>query len=66
MKFIEVHMPLDDYYMLKDSLDNTEKWQVFGVYDEEITAQIRYLYKQIKILKSNEKQAIKTNSKSNL
>ena len=59
MKFIEVHMPLDDYYMLKDSLDNTEKWQVFGVYDEEITAQIRYLYQQIKILKSNEKKAIK-------
>ena len=59
-------MPLDDYYMLKDSLDNTEKWQVFGVYDEEITAQIRYLYKQIKILKSNEKQANKTNSKRNL
>ena len=62
MKFIEVHMPLDDYYMLKDSLDNTEKWQVFGVYDEEITAQIRYLYKQIKILKSNEKKAIKAQS----
>ena len=59
-------MPLDDYYMLKDSLDNTEQWQVFGVYDEEITAQIRYLYQQIKILKSNEKKAIKTNSKSNL
>ena len=59
-------MPLDDYYMLKDSLDNTEKWQVFGVYDEETTAQISYLYKQIKILKSNEKQANKTNSKSNL
>ena len=47
-------------------MDNTERWQVFGVYDEEITEQIRYLYKQIKILKSNEKQAIKTNSKSNL
>ena len=62
MKFIEVHMPLDDYYMLKDSLDNTEKWQVFGVYDEEITAQIRYLYQQIKILKSNEKKAIKAQS----
>ena len=62
MKFIEVHMPLDDYYMLKDSMDNTEKWQVFGVYDEEITAQIRYLYKQIKILKSNEKKAIKAQS----
>ena len=55
-------MPLDDYYMLKDSLDNTEQWQVFGVYDEEITAQIRYLYKQIKILKSNEKKAIKAQS----
>ena len=69
MKFIEVHMPLDDYFMLMKShyhpID-TEKWQVFGVCDEEITAQIRYLYKQIKILKSNEKKAIKTNSKSNL
>ena len=29
---------------------------------EEITAQIRYLYQQIKILKSNEKKAIKAQS----
>ena len=57
-------MPLDDYMWLKnnlDYLDNTDKWQVFGVYDEEITEQIRYLYKQIQMLKSNEKKAIKTN-----
>ena len=64
-------MPWDDYLELINSLNNrdlidTGKWQVFGVYDEEITAQIRYLYQQIKILKSNEKKAIKTNSKSNL
>ena len=91
MKFIEVHMPWDDYLKLVNNLNSlefidlinsfesrdfadlvkafkgfdlidTEKWQVFGVYDEEITAQIRYLYQQIKILKSNEKKAIKTQS----
>ena len=64
MKFIEVHMPLDMYYELMHSLNigDTCKWQVFGVYDEEITAQIRYLYQQIKILKSNEKKAIKAQS----
>ena len=64
MQFIEVHMPLDVYYRLMRSLDSvdTYNWQVFGVYDEEITAQIRYLYQQIKILKSNEKKAIKAQS----
>ena len=63
MKFIEVHMPLDDYIFLKENWNLTpDKWQVFGVYDEEISIKIKQLYTQIRILKSNEKKAIKAQS----
>ena len=61
MKYIEVHMPLEDFQLLFDSGD-TSQWEVFGVYDYEITKEMSYLYKQIKILKSNEKETIKSKS----
>ena len=53
MKYIEVHMPKSDYEMLWASMD-TSSWYVFGVYDKEVTEQIKALFKQIQILKSNE------------
>ena len=58
---MEVHMPFEDYQLLFDSGD-TSQWEEFGVYDYEITKEMSYLYKQIKILKSNEKETIKSKS----
>jgi len=59
MKYIEVHMPEDDYQLLWNSMD-TSSWYVFGVYDKEVTEQIKALFKQIQILKSNENLQKKT------
>lgn len=55
MKFIEVHMPESDFDLLSNSMD-VSSWFVMGVYDKEISEQIKFHYQQMKILKQNDRK----------
>lgn len=55
MKYVEVHMPQSDYEMLCNSMD-TSSWLVMGVFDKDISEQIKCLFQQIKILKLNQNE----------